>query len=265
MKKSCVVLYSGGADSLTLLCYALGKYEEVHTLAVNYGSRHNYRELGAVQKVLGLLKKQAIEVNSRFIDFPNLGQLGGSPLIDRKIAVPKQKEGKQTSTVVPFRNTILLTLATSYAKKVGASDVLIGATFEDLVSYPDCRLEYFKSLQKTLRLADTFHHLEIVTPFVTEKKVDLINRWRCGVPYHLSYTCYLGQKTHCGECDACKERIDSFGQNKYIDPVEYEKGVKLPWLGKEADFYAVRWQNSDLSLHSLQHLAKNFDRRYDKD
>lgn len=264
--RKAVVLYSGGADSITLLFYALGKYREVVALSINYGSRHNDKEIEGAQRVYKRLwdgmRPGELKLDHRVMNFTDFGNLGGSPLVDRNLEVPDQVEGKQTVTVVPFRNTLLLTIATSVAKQVSADDVLIGATFEDLPNYPDCRPVYFESLQNTLRLADTFHHLRIFAPFSTVKKETLVEKWSGVVPFELSYTCYWGRDLHCGTCDACRERIQSFAVNGLIDPVPYETFEDLPWTKTGGRTYRTLGPVDKFDPNTLQFLAGEFEKKW---
>ena len=82
--RSCVVLFSGGIDSTTALCWALDRYDRVFPLTFDYGQRHRVevrmakraaRELGLEPVVLKL----------------DLGQVGGSALTDPAIPVPRPR------------------------------------------------------------------------------------------------------------------------------------------------------------------------------
>ena len=84
---------------------------------------------------------------------------GKGPLTDATMDVPAQSENKQTTTVVPFRNTLLATIAAAYASTHNLNTIYMGTTYEDLASYPDCRPVFFGSLNETLVLGDTIHDL----------------------------------------------------------------------------------------------------------
>ena len=49
--KSCVVVYSGGLDSTTLLFHLRAEGCLVHALSANYGQRHAARELAAGDEI----------------------------------------------------------------------------------------------------------------------------------------------------------------------------------------------------------------------
>ena len=151
----------------------------------------------------------------------DLTVFGGSPLTDTNIDIPKQADNKQASTVVPFRNTLFITLCAAYCKQHDLNTIYIGATYEDLASYEDCRPNFFESLQNTLRLGGTVHDLEICTPFIGAHKHQIIKLGyhTFGVPYGKTYTCYKGEEEPCLECDACIERIEAFVTNSIRDPL----------------------------------------------
>lgn len=213
MRKAVVTL-SGGADSATVLYLAMRECDEVHAISVNYGQRHA-KELECAKKLCELN-----EIPHKIVEFTTLGGFGGSPLVDMSMDVPAQADNKQTSTVVPYRNTFLVTIAAAYAQSIGFNVVYAGPTYEDLANYPDCRPEYFAALQTALRLGGTIHELEICTPFITTTKDQIV---RIGilmkVPYEHTWTCYKGGDVPCGVCDSCRERMASFKANNMQDPV----------------------------------------------
>jgi len=212
--RKAVVCLSGGADSTTLLHLASRECQEVHALFLDYGQKH------IKEKDSAIVQAKALNVAAfKVIQF-DLTQFGGSPLTDSSIPTPTQRENKQADTVVPFRNTMILTFAAAYAKMQGCNTLYLGATFEDLKNYPDCRPMFFKKLQETLMLGDTMHDLHVRTPFVMMKKDEII---RLGVSYGIDYTgtwtCYEGGEYPCLKCDACRERMLSFRLNKQQDPL----------------------------------------------
>lgn len=213
-RRKAVVLLSGGADSTTILFQAMAECHNVHAISVYYGQRHK-KELECAKAIC-----DAYNIPHTVIDFSALGSLGGSPLVDTNIDVPPQKTAQQSTTVVPYRNTFLATIAAAYAHKHQLNTIYMGPTWEDLENYPDCRPEYFNVLQKTLRLGGVLHDLELCVPFVETRKQDIVRvGTRLGVPYELTWTCYKGNERPCLECDACVERMDSFHDNEIKDPL----------------------------------------------
>ena len=215
-----VVLLSGGADSATLLYLALTQCEELHAISVNYGQRHK-KELECAKILCAEL-----DIPHKVIDF-DLTAFGGSPLTDSTLDVPKQSDDNQALTVVPFRNTFLTVLAAAYAKQHGLNTIYCGPTYEDLANYEDCREIFIESLQQTLRLGGTVHDLRILAPFINSRKTDIVYLGvdKLSVPYENTWTCYEGKDEPCLECDACKERIESFVLNGFRDPLIKDDAV----------------------------------------
>jgi len=216
-----VVSFSGGADSTTLLYEAIhmrGK-ENVQPLYFFYGQKHAPGEREAV-KAIG--KELGIAIPELGID---LKQFGRSPLTDHSIPIPTKEQNKQASTVVPFRNTMFLVMSAAYATVNDFDDIGLGPTREDLPEYPDCRPAYIDAMQWALRLGDRHHHLNIETPYIDMWKSDVIEQGlSLNVPYHLTHTCYNGVwQQPCRECDACRERADSFTANGVVDPLLLSK------------------------------------------
>lgn len=229
MKKE-VVLLSGGADSTTLLYKVMStvntKNKEIYALSIMYGQRHK-REIELAKQTVAKLKSNPLSPFIRLIDHQvvdfNFGIFGGSPLTDLNIDVPTQESGQQTKTVVPYRNTAFITLAAMYASSVGADTIHISAVYDDLLSYPDCRPEYYSALQKALRLGGTISNLRISVPYNEFKKYEVIAEGKAmRVDYGLTHTCYNGTSPACGECDACIERMLSFEIANVEDPLQYK-------------------------------------------
>jgi len=213
-----VVCLSGGADSATMLYFAMTQCNDVHAISIDYGQRH-IKELECAKKLCKINN-----IPHTIIPF-NLTVFGGSPLTDHTIDVPSQADQSQAATVVPYRNTFIAVIAAAYCKANDCNVIYMGSTYEDLANYEDCRPVFFDTLQKTLLLGGTIHDLEIRTPFITARKEQII---RLGyhsfnVPYEDTWTCYAGQEEPCMVCDACRERLESFRLNGIRDPLVSEK------------------------------------------
>jgi len=210
-----VVALSGGADSATLLYFAAIECEEIHAISIDYGQRHS-KELECAVKLC-----KDLSIPHTIIPFHALADFGGSPLVDKNVDVPLQEDMKQSTTVVPYRNTFIVTLAAAYAHMKNLNTIYIGATYEDLENYADCRPLFFESLRNTVRLGGTIHDLEIRTPFIDSTKKDIIQLgyYKFGIDYSSTWTCYLGENEPCMKCDACRERMESFRLNGLRDPL----------------------------------------------
>ena len=204
---SALVLLSGGMDSSVLLYYVgriLG-YTNIKTIGFDYGQRH-VKEL-----------KYAKEIADGFgVDFEelkvDLRQFGSSSLTSSQ-DVPKAKEDKQYVTVVPSRNAIFLSLASSYATIHNIKDIFIAVNYEDFRTYTDCRRDFIEAISRALSLGGGIQG--VYAPFLNWSKEKIVSVGKeLGVPLDKTWSCYVGDKTPCGQCDACIERLKAFNKNK---------------------------------------------------
>ena len=209
-----VVLLSGGMDSSTLLYYAKAIHKEVYAVIINYNQRHK-KEIDSAIAIANTIHVPYTLLN---IQFP---KYEGSALTDSLTPVPKQSENRQTITVVPLRNTFFLLHACAVATSIKAEDVYLGAVGDDQLSYPDCRPEFFQAFQNMLQAQNS--NIIINYPFVSIFKDKVVSLGEeLGVPWNLTWTCYVGKEKACGFCDACMERLQAFEKNNLQDPISYE-------------------------------------------
>lgn len=218
-----VSLLSGGLDSSTVLGLLHSWSYDITALTFDYGQRHS-KELESATKVA-----KYYDVKHKIMKL-DLRTIGGSSLTD-DIDVPDSELdtiGKEIpATYVPARNTILLSIALGLAEVVQAEKIFIGANSLDYSGYPDCRPEYFKSINKTFNLATkaTVEGKEIVveTPLLYLSKAEIIKMAsELDVPLGLTWSCYKGGAKSCGLCDSCKLRLKGFMEAGLEDPVEYD-------------------------------------------
>jgi 7-cyano-7-deazaguanine synthase len=151
-----------------------------------------------------------------------------SSLTNPKIDVPHgiyTKDNMQ-STVVPNRNSMLLTIAWTIACTENADVLAYGAHSGDHYIYPDTRPEYLEAINLSLRLgsADSRKdNLNLIAPFINWNKAAIIQEGaRLNVPFDLTWTCYEGGEIQCGLCGACSERKKAFALAKISDPTIYK-------------------------------------------
>ena len=217
-----VVLLSGGLDSATALAIARGRGDQCYTLAFDYGQRHR-AELGAARRVSMALGA----VVHRELKLP-IGELGGSALTDRSIAMPETPTAGIPVTYVPARNTVFLSLALAWAEVLHAGKIVIGVNAIDYSGYPDCRPEFIAAFQELARFA-TKRGVEggalvIDAPLVTLSKADIIRLGtERGVDYSLTVSCYQADDDGraCGRCDSCRLRREGFAAAGVRDPTRY--------------------------------------------
>ena len=72
------------------------------------------------------MRKHLLQINKQIIFDLDLSKIGGSALTDN-IPVPIDSNDNIPNTYVPARNTIFLSLASSFAERLNISDIFIGA------------------------------------------------------------------------------------------------------------------------------------------
>ncbi|WP_024951818.1 7-cyano-7-deazaguanine synthase QueC [Cobetia crustatorum] len=223
-----VVIYSGGMDSYTVLHQALKEGFEVHALSFHYGQRHS-RELDVARAVC-----ESLGVAHEIVDIRAIhGLISNSALTNADQAMPKADydEASMTSTVVPNRNMILLSLAIAKAVNIDADVCFYGAHGGDHVLYPDCRPEFVDKMNAVAAIAN-FSPIEIRAPFLHSRKDEVL---AAGIAMQLDYsqtwTCYEGRELACGECGSCRERLEAFASHGLSDPLGYE----MPATAKGTD------------------------------
>jgi 7-cyano-7-deazaguanine synthase len=126
-------------------------------------------------------------------------------------------------TVVPARNMIFASVLAGLAASTGADEVWMGMHAGDRAIYPDCRIEFVRSMCETIVLG-TGMPIRLITPFVNDTKRDILKiglGMAPPVPYHLTRTCYSDRPVACGRCGSCQERLESFKLLGLEDPLEY--------------------------------------------
>jgi 7-cyano-7-deazaguanine synthase len=147
-----------------------------------------------------------------------------SSLLSGAEAIPNGNydEENMKSTVVPFRNGIMLSIACGLAESRGLKRVLIANHGGDHAIYPDCRPEFIHAMDAAMR-AGTYINVEIAAPYTNLTKADLVRRGaKLGIDYGQTYSCYRGGEKHCGTCGTCTERREAFQEAGIADPTIYE-------------------------------------------
>ncbi len=216
-------------DSATTLYLAREAGHVAYALSFDYGQRHR-KEMQAARSIAkagGAKQHRTLRID--------LGTIGGSALTDPRVEVPQSRSAKSIgrgvpATYVPARNTILLSYGLAYAEVSQADRIYIGANAIDHSGYPDCRPEYFRAFQRMANLATKRgvqgRAVRIAYPLIRMSKADIVREGeRLGVPFELTWSCYLGGSRACGTCDACQLRLKGFREAGSHDPIPYAEGI----------------------------------------
>lgn len=217
MKKDSIIILSGGMDSVTLLHYR--KDRIALAVSFDYGSNHNAREIECARKQCEMLGIEHLVIPLEF-----MGKHFKSSLLEGAEKIPEghYADDNMKSTVVPFRNGIMLSIACGLAESRGLLHVMMANHGGDHAIYPDCRPEFVASMSDAMRNG-TYEGVDILAEFTNITKSDIARLGkRLGVDYSLTYSCYKGGEKHCGKCGTCVERKEAMAQAGIEDPTDYE-------------------------------------------
>lgn len=215
--KNALLVLSGGMDSTTLL------YERKNEIALavsfDYGSNHNGREIPFAKFHCEKLGIEHLTIPLKFMhDYFKSSLLSGAD------AIPEGNYANENmkSTVVPFRNGIMLSVAAGLAESRGLAKVMMANHFGDHDIYPDCRKEFVDAMSQAMS-AGTYANITIDAPYTLISKADIARKGKAlGLDYGQTWSCYKGGKAHCGKCATCLERKAALAEAGIEDTTEYE-------------------------------------------
>lgn len=214
-----IIVYSGGMDSTVLLTDRLKKGDTIHALSFDYGSKHNEKELLMASDYC-----KSLNIEHKIVKLPFINQLFNSSLLKSGGQIPEGQYDSENmkSTVVPFRNGIMMSIAAGYAESIEANQVLLGSHSGDHFIYPDCRPEFNQAFSNAV-LQGTDQKVKVVFPFSDMDKRDIGDLGRkLKIDFSRTWTCYKGQEIHCGVCGSCDERKYALRFNEGLDPTVYK-------------------------------------------
>ncbi len=199
--KDSILIISGGVDSVTML----HEFQERIALAISfdYGSKHNSREIPFAKLHCDRLNIPHITIPLAFmLDYFRSSLLkGGEPIPEGDYA-----DDNMRSTVVPFRNAIMLSIAVGIAESEGLKRVMIANHSGDHSIYPDCRPAFIDAFNASA-IAGTYVNIEVAAPYTHLEKLDIMRRGlQLGIDYSETWSCYNGGDQPCGKCGTCVER-----------------------------------------------------------
>ena len=131
------------------------------------------------------------------------------------------------STVVPFRNGIMLSVAAGFAETHHLRYIMLANHSGDHAIYPDCRPEFVKAMDEAI-CAGTYDGIHLLTPYTNISKTDIARRGKeLGIDYSLTWSCYRGGEHHCGKCGTCNERREALRDAGVDDRTIYELCITL--------------------------------------
>ena len=203
MKDSVIVL-SGGMDSVTMLY----EYQDriAFALSFDYGSNHNARELAFAH-----LHCERLGIPQRVVNLRFIMENFHSSLLSGAADIPSgsYNDENMRSTVVPFRNGIMLSVAAGFAEDMGLKYIMLATHAGDHSIYPDCSPAFVDAMSDATK-AGTYNHVEVFAPYTNLSKTDIAKHGKAlGIDYSETWSCYRGGEHHCGTCGTCVERREA--------------------------------------------------------
>lgn len=205
-------------DSVTLLHYR--KDRIALAVSFDYGSNHNAREIECARHQCEILGVEHIVIPLEF-----MSKYFKSSLLEGADKIPEghYADSNMKSTVVPFRNGIMLSIACGLAESRGLRHVMMANHGGDHAIYPDCRPEFVSAMSEAMR-DGTYDGVDIEAAFTNITKGDIARLGKkLGIDYSKTYSCYKGGDRHCGKCGTCVERREAMLEAGIDDPTEYEE------------------------------------------
>lgn len=203
-----LLMLSGGLDSATCLYWARERYD-VSAITFNYFGR-----LENEKRAAGRLAEKAGVKNIIEIDIPFL----------KEAADAKVNRGPDTpASYVPARNMIFYSIAAHHAEYLGAGWIIGGHNSHDASFFKDASKGYIEKMNALFKegclLCDGKPY-QILLPLADMGRVEIIRlAQRLKVPIEMTWSCHRNGDIHCGQCYACRQRLDAFGVLGLEDPV----------------------------------------------
>jgi len=216
-KKDNLLVLSGGMDSVTMLY----EYREQIGMAVtfDYGSNHAAKEIACAK-----LHAERLGIPHIIIPLAFIKDYFKSSLLEGADAIPEghYADENMKSTVVPFRNGIMLAIACGIAESNGLHRVMIANHAGDHAIYPDCRDKFIDAMSRAMHNG-TYENIQILAPYTNITKGDIAKHGKdLGLDYSETWSCYKGGEHHCGKCGTCVERREALAFAGIEDTTIYD-------------------------------------------
>lgn len=215
--KDKLIIVSGGMDSITML----HEYAQEIALAVtfDYGSNHAKKEMPFAR-----LHCERLGIEHIVIPLSFMHDYFKSSLLEGASAIPEghYEDENMKSTVVPFRNGIMLSIAAGLAESRNLKFIMIANHAGDHAIYPDCRATFIDAMNEAVAYG-TYEGVRIFAPYTGITKGQIAERGKLlGIDYRETWSCYKGGDKHCGKCGTCVERKEALEYAGINDLTEYE-------------------------------------------
>ena len=199
----------------------LHEYAQEIALAVtfDYGSNHAKKEI-----YFARLHCERLGIEHIVIPLEFMHDYFKSSLLEGADAIPEghYADENMKSTVVPFRNGIMLSIAAGLAESRGLKFVMIANHAGDHAIYPDCRATFIDAMNEAIAYG-TYIGVRVFAPYTNITKGQIAEHGKTlGLDYRETWSCYKGGDKHCGKCGTCVERKEALEYAGINDLTEYE-------------------------------------------
>ena len=255
---------SGGMDSTSVLIRLINEGYKIDCLSFNYGQKHVIEIEKAIENI-AYLSRKGYQIKHQIIDLTSAMSIFHSSLTDEEIIVPEghYEETQMKSTVVPNRNAIFSSIIYGYALSIVAKEdinvkIALGVHSGDHAIYPDCRPEFYQSLETSFRLGNwDSERVDFYLPYVNGDKVTILNDamkscQELGIDFDTIFSNTItsynpdNEGRSSGKSGSDIERILAFNKVGRRDPIEYIE----PWekvlqnaITTENDFKDEEYRN----------------------
>lgn len=255
---------SGGMDSTSVLIRLINEGYQIDCLSFNYGQKHVVEIEKAIENI-AYLGEKGYQIKHQIIDLTSAMSIFHSSLTNEEIIIPEghYEEAQMKSTVVPNRNAIFSSIIYGYALSIIAKEdtnvkIALGVHSGDHAIYPDCRPEFYQSLESSFRLGNwNSERVDFYLPYVNGDKVTILNDamkscQELGIDFDTIFSNTItsynpdNEGRSSGKSGSDIERILAFHKIGRRDPIEYIE----PWekvlqnaITTEKDFKDEEYRN----------------------
>ena len=158
--KRAVMALSGGMDSTAMMLRLLREGYSVNCISYEYGQKHRI-EIDRSKLNIEYLQSLNYSIDQKIVNLESAMMIFNSSLIRGGEDIPEghYEEEQMKSTVVPNRNAIFSSILYGYALSLATKSnekviVALGVHSGDHEIYPDCRPEFYNSLEHSFSIGN---------------------------------------------------------------------------------------------------------------
>lgn len=207
----CVVLLSGGLDSMVSLATAAAKTDIIKAITFDYGQQASKREIEASSNIAKWynVSHQVIKLPwLQDIDTSSLQSGGTLPdVAEADLDNPGVTENSAKSVWVPNRNGLFINIAACFAESVEAGLVVTGFNREEAATFADNSVQFIEAANDCLAYS-TRAKVKVWAPTqVMDKRAIAMEGKRLKIPWQYLWSCYGGADRMCGCCESCRRLL----------------------------------------------------------